>query len=165
MTKSLYKNIQNNTEKRHEAKGKPKILKSFQAYFHPLTFTWSAEMERREESRVFQVMTSSFSLLTSGEDLQTVKKVILQYIHTSPFPLTQAFSSHRSWGINTGIGGESSFPAHLLFYRANTINYWALDLFCFLFYYFKCPSLIRSRLFMCREAITLFPSKVQTWSK
>lgn len=43
---------------------------------------------------------------------------MLQYIYTSPFPLTQASSSRRNLGIDTDIGGQSSFLACLLCLRA-----------------------------------------------
>lgn len=45
---------------------------------------------------------------------------MLQYIYTSPFPLTQASSSRRTLRINTDIGGQSGFFVCLLCLQATT---------------------------------------------
>lgn len=74
---------------------------------------------------------------TLGTNSRQWGRATAQYIYTSPFPLTQALSSRRRPGINTDIGGLSSFLAYLLCLKPLPPGRSVLQLI-YLFVHFNC---------------------------
>lgn len=84
--------------------------------------TWSGEMKKKGGKRrgcggLAGHGQPAPSCHTLGRNSRQWGSVVLQYIYTSPFPLTQTFTSRRIPGIDTDIWGQSSFLACLFYCR------------------------------------------------